>query len=238
MKKINILEKINKELRAKSTPARAKSSAWYFKTGKGQYAEGDKFLGLIMPDQRNIAKKYAFLITLKDTVTLLQKSKYHEQRMTALLILQEKYKKSDTEEQKQIFDIYLANTKFVNNWDLVDITCKNIVGAHLFDKNKEILYNLAKSNVLWEKRIAIISTFYFISKNKLADTFRIAKILLLDKHDLIHKAVGWALREAGKKDPVMLKEFLNKNIYKMSRTTLRYAIERFSEPERKNYLKL
>lgn len=235
---MNILDKINKELKNNSSKKKAKASVWYFKTGKGEYGEGDKFLGVSMGDQRKIAKEFAFLISLQQAIRLLQDSKFHEQRMVALLILLEKYKKGNLKEKKEIFNLYLKNTKFINNWDLVDVSCRDIVGEYLFNKNKKILYNLAKSNNLWEKRIAIVSTFYFISKGKLSDTFRIAKILISDKHDLIHKAVGWALREAGKKDAEILKSFLNKNICKMSRTTLRYAIEKFAENERQKYLKL
>lgn len=233
-----MFDKINKELKTKSSAKRAKASAWYFKTGKGEYAEGDKFLGLKMADQRKIAKNFAFLISVKDIVKFLQSSKFHEQRMVALLMLCLKYKKADPIEQKEIFTAYLANTRFVNNWDLVDITCRDIVGCYLFNKNRKVLYNLALSKNLWERRIAIISTFYFISKNELADTFKIAKILLCDQHDLIHKAVGWALREAGKKDVKMLKEFLNEHVSKMPRTMLRYAIEKFPKAERKRYLSL
>lgn len=241
-----ILREIDKELKKAADPERAKTSLRFFKTGKGQYGEGDKFLGLTMPEQRKIAKKYFDKISVADTLKLL-KNKFHEARMVALLILVFKYEKGIEVEKKQIFKTYLANTKFINNWDLVDVTCPKIVGAYLFTsihqsknknaKNIKILYRLAKSKSLWEKRIAMIATLYFISKGKLDDTFKIASILLADKHDLIHKAIGWMLRESGKKDKPKLISFLNTHLNKLPRTTLRYAIERFPEKERVRILK-
>jgi 3-methyladenine DNA glycosylase AlkD len=230
-----MLNQIKKELRKEADPKKAKLLAGFFKTGKGEYGEGDKFLGVVMPKQRIVVKKYADKISVEDTLKLL-KSKIHDERMTALLILMVKYKKGSEAEKKKIFSSYLANTKFINNWDLVDVTCRDIVGAYLFDKDRSVLYKLAKSKSLWERRIAIISTFYFISKGKLDDTFKIAQMLLNDKHDLIHKAVGWALREAGKRDRSKLIKFLEKNGLKMPRTMLRYSIEKFSKKERKRYL--
>lgn len=216
---------------------------WFFKTGKGEYGEGDKFLGPNMPEQRRVAKKFWKDISLFETLELL-KSRYHEERMVALLILMFKYKEtnklknkkeSETEKQK-IFKAYLANTKYINNWDLVDVTCRDIVGAYVYDKNREILYKLAQRSDLWEKRIAIVSTAYFIGKNDLDDTFKISEILLGDQHDLIHKAVGWMLREAGKRDKTRLLNFLDKFGPHMPRTMLRYSIEKFSPEERKYLL--
>jgi 3-methyladenine DNA glycosylase AlkD len=232
-----MIGEIKRELKKLANPERARLSLRYFKTGKGQYGEGDKFLGTGMLNQRKIAKKYSDKISTQETLRLL-KSKFHEERMTALLILMLKYKKGTVAEQRKIFSAYLANTKFINNWDLVDVTCRGIVGAYLFDRNKSILYKLAKSKSLWEKRIAIISTFYFISKGDLDDTFKIAKMLLADKHDLIHKAVSWALREAGKHDKAKLVKFLEENAVKMPRTALRYAIEKFPKNEKNAIMKL
>ena len=231
-----MMSEIRKELQKLADPVRAKLSQRFFKTGKGDYGEGDRFLGMVMSEQRKIAKKYSDNISVEDTIKLLRSGKFHEERMVALLILILKYKKGSQVEHKQIFESYLENTKFINNWDLVDVTCSNIVGAYLFDKDKKILYKLAKSKNLWEKRIAIISTFYFISKGKISDTFKISKILITDKHDLIHKAVGWMLREAGKRDKAKLVKFLEGNRLKMPRTTLRYSIEKFSPAERRRYL--
>ncbi|OHA94330.1 MAG: DNA alkylation repair protein [Candidatus Zambryskibacteria bacterium RIFCSPHIGHO2_12_FULL_38_34] len=230
-----MINKIKKELRKEADKNKAKILAGFFKTKKGEYGEGDKFLGVVMPKQHMIVKKYADKISVEDALNLLN-SKIHEERMTALLILVSKYRKGELSEKKQIFSLYLKNTKLINNWDLVDVTCRDIVGAYLFEKDKNILYKLAKSKNLWEKRIAIVSTFYFISKGDVFETFKIAKMLLHDRGDLIHKAVGWALREAGKKDKVQLVKFLEENGSKIPRTMLRYAIEKFSLTERKRYL--
>jgi 3-methyladenine DNA glycosylase AlkD len=223
---MSVLNEISSELRGKSDKEKAGLLAGYFKTGKGEYGEGDKFLGVVMPDQRKIAQKYAGKISIEETLKLLQ-SKFHEERMTALLMLMLKYKKGGGADKQKIFLSYLLNTKFINNWDLVDVTCRDIVGAHLFGKDRKILYRLAKSKSLWDRRIAVISTAYFISKGELSETYKIAKILLSDKHDLIHKATGWMLREAGKRDKKRLVEFLEENRQKMPRTALRYAIEKF-----------
>lgn len=203
----------------------------FFKTGPGEYGEGDIFLGLTNPIQRNIAKKYKDL-ALTDVKKLLI-SKYHEYRMIALFILIHKYPKN----KKEIFDIYLNNTKHINNWDLVDLSAPNIVGDYLLDKDRKILYQLAKSNDLWEKRISILATFTFIRNNEYKDTLAISEILLNDKHDLIHKAVGWMLRELGKRVLQKEEEFLDRYSKVMPRTMLRYAIERFDENKRKKYMK-
>lgn len=234
-----MIRQIKKELRKFYSLERAKNSAWFFKTGKGEYGAGDKFMGITMPQLRIVAKKYFDKISIPETLKIL-KSKFHEERMLALLILMFKYKeankKKNEKEKIEIFKVYLANTKYINNWDLVDITCRDTVGAYLLDRNKSVLYKLAKSKNLWERRIAIVSTFYFIAKNDLDDTFKIAEILLNDSHDLIHKAVGWALREAGKHDKTRLLAFLNKHGHYMPRTMLRYSIEKFSTAERKYFL--
>ncbi|MEK6824404.1 MAG: DNA alkylation repair protein [Nanoarchaeota archaeon] len=224
---------LKKALRANANPARAAVSQRFFKTGKGQYGEGDVFIGLTVPDCRLIAKKFAH-IELKEVEKHLQ-SKLHEERLVALLILVEKYQKNIAN-RKSIFDFYLANLKYVNNWDLVDLTAHNILGDYLLDKDKDILCGLAKSNNLWERRISIVSTFGFIKNNRFEDTLKIVKMLLADKHDLIHKACGWMLREVGKRDEMVLKGFLKQHYKKMPRTMLRYAIERFPEKERKAHL--
>ena len=223
---------LSQALNMHSNPEKARVLQGFFKTGVGEYGEGDIFLGITVPQSRKIAKQFAH-IELKDVKKHLQ-SKMHEERLVALLILVEKYKKSD--DKKEIVDFYLSNTKHVNNWDLVDLTADKILGDYLFDKNKNIIYELSKSNNLWERRIAIVSTFNFIKQRKFDETLRLAEMLLHDKHDLIHKACGWMLREVGKKDEKVLRDFLNKNYKHMPRTMLRYAIERFPENERKKYL--
>ncbi len=240
--------KIKKEIRSLGTPERALSSLWFFKTGKGEYGEGDVFLGLTMGEQRNIAKKYLEL-TLPE-IELLLHSKEHEFRMTALLVLVGQYK-NFSKEKRKIYNFYLKNTKWINNWDLVDVSAHHIVGEYLEEKFRshnnsdrekekmEVLSKLANSKSLWERRIAIVSTFAFIKKGQYEETILVAKILINDKHDLIHKAVGWMLREVGKRASLsVLEDFLQKNITKMPRTMLRYAIEHFPQSERLAYLKM
>ncbi len=204
----------------------------FFKTAPGEYGYGDIFLGLSVPQQREIAKKYSN-INLNDIQKLL-KSKIHEHRLTALLILIEKYKK--TNNKKEFINFYLNNTKYINNWDLVDLSAHQILGNYLVDKDKSILYKLAKSNSLWERRISIIATYHFIKNNKFDETLKISKILLNDNHDLIQKAVGWMLRELGKISNETEEKFLNLHYKNMPRTMLRYAIERFDENKKKFYL--
>lgn len=230
-----MLSQLKKDLQKLANPAQAKNLARFFKTGPGQYGAGDVFLGLTVPQQRAVAKKYTNL-ELNGLQQLLS-SKIHEHRLVSLLILVQKYQKSTPANQKKIFNFYLKNSKHINNWDLVDLSAPNIVGSYLLDKNKKILYTLAKSNNLWPKRISIIATLSFIKNNQLDHTLKISKLLLSDTHDLIHKAVGWMLRELGKKDQPMLEKFLTQHIRRLPRTTLRYAIERFPEAKRKSYLK-
>jgi 3-methyladenine DNA glycosylase AlkD len=206
----------------------------FFKTGKGQYGEGDKFIGVTVPDQRTVAKQFLKL-SLPEIQKLLT-SKIHEHRLTALIILVMQYKKGDVKTRENIFKFYLANLSCVNNWDLVDCSCRDIVGEHLQTKNRGLLYRLAKSKNLWERRIAIVSTWAFIRRKDLKDTFAIATLLISDKHDLIHKAVGWMLREAGKRDEKVLTSYLDEYATRMPRTALRYAIERFSPNIRRHYL--
>ncbi|MCA9485626.1 MAG: DNA alkylation repair protein [Nanoarchaeota archaeon] len=227
------LPKLKKELRNLANPKKAKILQGFFKTDPGQYGEGDVFMGITVPRSREIARKYHDL-SFNDLDELL-KSKIHEERLIALLILVHVYKTKDT--RKEIVNYYLKNTRYVNNWDLVDLTADKILGNYLLDKDRKILYDLAKSKSLWEKRIAIISTFQFIRNNDFKDTLKISEILLQDSHDLMHKAVGWMLREVGKKDLSVLENFLKKHYKTMSRTTLRYAIEKFPEVKRQKYLK-
>jgi len=229
-----MLEKLKKELQKNSSKEKAEIYSKFFKTQKGEYGEGDIFIGLTVPKQRKIAKKYSNLSLSK--IQQLLKSKIHEYRLTALLIICEKYKKAKEEEKANIFNFYLKNTKKINNWDLVDISAPNIVGNFLLDKKKSVLYNLANSSNLWEKRIAIVSTLYFIQKKEFEDALAISEILLKDKHSLIHKAVGWMLREIGKRNEPILEDFLKFHYKTIPRTTLRYAIERFEESKRKEYL--
>lgn len=228
-----MLNKLIKDLEANKSKKQAEILQKFFKTDKGEYGEGDIFLGIKVPIQRDISKRYD--LKLKDIQKLLN-SKIHEHRMCGLFILINKYNK-EIKLHEEIFNFYLKNAKKVNNWDLVDLSAPNILGDFLLDKgDKRILYLFAKSKNLWEKRIAIVSTYSFIKNGKLGDTFEIAEILLDDKHDLIHKAVGWMLREAGKRDIKALENFLKKNHNKMPRTMLRYAIEKFPEQSRKAYL--
>ena len=231
------LNNLKKDLKKLANPKRAKVNQWFFKTGKGEYGEGDIFIGLTMPDARKIAKRYIHL-PIKEVEHLLH-SKIHEHRMVALVIWTYQFEKADNKTQEKIYKAYLKNTKWINNWDLVDVTTPGIVGMFLLDKDRKILYDLAKSKNLWEKRIAILATFAFINKNKESkDTLKIAEILLDDEHDLIHKGVGWMLREVGKRvSQQKEEEFLRKYYKKMPRTMLRYAIERFDEKKRQFYLK-
>ncbi|ACE05723.1 hypothetical protein Aasi_0285 [Candidatus Amoebophilus asiaticus 5a2] len=208
--------------------------ARFFKTGTGDYAEADEFIGVPVPVLRKIAKTFA-CISLEEIQQLIQ-SKINEERLLGLIILVNQYGKAPSESKDKIYLFYLSNLSNVNNWNLVDTSAHLIMGAHLLDKDKDILINLANSNSMWERRIAIVATWYFIRKNNLDWTFKIAEILLNDKHDLIHKAVGWMLREAGKRDQQQLILFLNQYTRLMPRTMLRYAIEKFSEQQKKSYL--
>ena len=206
----------------------------FFKTGVGQYAQHDQFIGATVPAVRKIAKKYLH-IPLEE-IELLLNSSINEERLLALLILVNQYQKAEHDTKIELYELYLRNLPQVNNWNLVDSSAHLIIGAHLVNADKQILLQLAESELLWNRRIAIVATWYFIRKNDLEWTFKIAQILLNDHHDLIHKAVGWMLREAGKKDQNCLKLFLNEHAFKMPRTMLRYAIEKFPEHQRKEYL--
>ncbi|MGD8426909.1 MAG: DNA alkylation repair protein [Balneolaceae bacterium] len=227
---------VEKGLNKLANPEIAEHSKRFFKTGPGEYGEGDSFLGIRVPDTRKVAKKFNDL-PLEETERLLQ-SQYHEVRLCALIILVEKFRTSETKNKERIFQLYLDNTRFINNWDLVDISAEHIIGSFLANKNRKLLYRLAESQDLWERRIAIMSTFHFVKKQEFEDTIKIAKRLLHDEHDLIHKAVGWMLREVGKRNQETEQKFLDKWAREMPRTMLRYAIEKFPEEKRNYYLSL
>ncbi len=228
------LRELRNSLRKSASKDQAKISQWFFKTNPGDYGEGDVFIGIKVPDLRSIAKQH---LNLKfDELQNLLSSKIHEERLAALMILVIRFPKSSDEEKGKIFKLYLRNTKNINNWDLVDLSAPQIVGAYLIDKNKKILEKLAASKILWERRIAMMATFQFIKANQLNTSLKIAGILLKDDHDLIHKAVGWMLREIGKRDLITEEKFLRLHYKTMPRTMLRYAIEKFPEKKRKAYL--
>jgi len=216
-------------------PEKAKVLQRFFKTGPGEYGEGDVFLGIQVPLLRKFARENRDLD--EPSLQVLLRSSVHEERMLSLLILIQKYVRGTEEERKKIYDFYLVNTSFINNWDLVDLSAEHVVGHFLMKGSRRPLYQLAKSKSLWERRIAILATFHFIKQHEFSDTLKIAAILLSDKEALIQKAVGWMLREVGKRDLEAEERFLMKNYQKMPRTMLRYAIERFPEEKRKRYLK-
>jgi len=228
------LREFRKRIKAESNKQQAKTLQWFFKTGVGEYGEGDVFVGIKMPVQRKIAKEFKNLNF--DDIRELIGSKIHEERMIGLLILQSKYEKGDEKEKEKVFKFYIRNRKRINNWDLVDISAPKIIGEHLLERDKKLLYEFARSKNLWERRIAILSTFTFIRVGKFETTFKISDLLSKDDHDLIHKAVGWMLREIGKKDLNAEEKFLKPRYKKMPRTMLRYAIEKFPEVKRKKYL--
>lgn len=220
------------ELRRRMREEHAESLAWFFKTGHGEYGEGDRFLGIRVPDIRAISK----MDDGKSDIRGLLRSEWHEERLLALLILVRRFERGDAEVKKAIYDLYLSGTRWINNWDLVDVSAYKIVGAWLLDRSRAPLRKLASSKSLWERRIAVISTFAFIRAGDLGETFSLSKKLLGDPEDLMHKACGWMLREAGKRDCGELERFLEANRRSMPRTMLRYAIEKFPEKRRKQFL--
>jgi len=236
---------IQAALRTVAQPDKALILARFFKTGKGEYGEGDRFLGVVVPEQRRIVKRY---FSSRNTVSCpgtlrvvreLLHSEFHEERLTALLLLVEQFKKASAEEQEAIFNFYLKNLKRINNWDLVDLSAPNIVGAFLLDKDPSLLYTLADSEHLWTRRVAILATFAFIRQGRFDEILALAERLLIDKkdtHDLMQKAAGWMLREVGKRDEAVLTAFLDRFSAVMPRTALRYSIERLPEPARRKYL--
>jgi len=227
-------QEISKLLRKLADPERAEHSARYFKTGQGQYGEGDRFLGIRVPEIRALVKRCE-VVSLADIQTLLL-SAFHEERLFALLLLVRKFEKGSDQEKAAIYGFYLKHTHRVNNWDLVDSSASQIVGGYLEARDKKLLYKLVKSASIWERRIAIIATFHFIRNDQFEDALKLAKHLLQDKEDLIHKAAGWMLREIGKRNMAVEKSFLQSHCKTMPRTMLRYAIEKFPEQERRRYL--
>jgi 3-methyladenine DNA glycosylase AlkD len=226
---------IIERLKGLGAPERARVSQSFFKTGPGEYGEGDVFVGLTVPQVRTLVKE---LFPLPERTTLaLLRSPVHEARLLALLLLVRAYARGTEEQRERIYGLYLANAHWINNWDLVDCSAEHVVGAHLMTRGRAALDALAASPLLWERRIAVIATFHFIRRGQFADTLRLAERLLGDREDLIHKAVGWMLREVGKRDAAAARAFLDRHAPAMPRTMLRYAIERFPEKERQGYLR-
>jgi len=228
------LASVRKALRDAGNPKDAVFLQRFFKTGPGQYGEGDVFLGIRVPASRALARQFADL-PLSDVEKLLH-DKHHEARLLALILLVGRYERGNDAERQRVYRLYLANTDRINNWDLVDLSAPNIVGAHLESRSRAPLDRLAKSKDLWERRIAIVSTYWFIRLHQFDDTLRISTALLGDKHDLIHKAVGWMLREVGKRDQSVLERYLDEHAKTMPRTALRYSIERMTPERRKHYM--
>lgn len=228
--------RIQSRMRGLGDPARARASQWFFKTGAGQYGEGDRFLGITAPVMRKLAREYEGL-SLRGVASLL-KSPWHEERLVALLILVRQYAAADPARREHIYQCYVGNRARINNWDLVDCSAPQIVGAHLQARGRRFLRELARSPSLWDRRIAVLATFQFIKAGDFDDALAIARGLLGDREDLIHKAVGWMLREIGKRDRRVLERFLRAHAGVMPRTTLRYAIERFPEALRRRYLSM
>ena len=234
---MNNLTAIRKELRAQASPEKAAILQRYFKTGKGEYGEGDRFLGLTVPQQRQIAKEFKTSTQKEDIIALLD-SAFHEERLTGLFILNHKFIEARKKgNEKEWVDLYLSKTARINNWDLVDSSAPVILGQWLKDKERHILYELARSPLLWDNRIAIMATLPFIRDGDHDDILRLAEMMLTHPHDLMHKATGWMLREAWCRDPESVETFLEKFIYRMPRTMLRYAIEKMPEAQRKAVLK-
>lgn len=221
---------ITNRLQALSDAEKREIFPKFFKAGKGEYGEGDRFLGVTVPNIRAIAKLHKD-ISIEEIRELLQ-SEWHEVRLCALIIMVEKSKKKDEVLRKELFNLYLSQTKRINNWDLVDLSCRFIIGEYLLDKSRDILYQLAQSSLLWDNRIAIVSTYAFIRKGQLEDTYALSDLMMHHPHDLMHKAIGWMLREAGKRNPERLYDYVMSHRADMPRTMLRYAIEKFSPKER------
>ncbi len=232
-----MLNELKVELRRYVDPEKAAFFPRFFKSGPGEYGEGDRFLGVTVPDQRLVAKQFRD-VSLADLKELLE-SPWHEERLTALIIMVNQFRRADAAKQKELYEFYLAHTHRINNWDLVDISARDIVGGYIFEYQELLpkLDELAVSDLLWERRIAIIATYYFLMKGEPDITIKLSKVLLHDKEDLMHKAVGWMLREMGKRcDRQLLLDFLDQYAHEMPRTMLRYAIEHLNEPTRKKYL--
>jgi len=227
---------IVKDFRKEANPEIAAHSSRFFKTGQGEYGEGDKFLGIRVPVTRKYAREYR--TAPLGVVRKLLTSKFHEERLLAVVMLADRFERGDAGDRKAIYELYLGHTKYINNWDIVDSSAHLIVGPYLQEKSKKKLYTFARSNSLWERRIAIMATFHYIRRNEFNTALDISELLVNDTEDLIHKAVGWMLREIGKRDLNTEEQFLKKHIKGMPRTMLRYAIEKFPEKKRKAYLSL
>ena len=225
-----ITKTITSELQALTNAEKREIFPRFFKAGKGEYGEGDRFLGVTVPNIRAIAKLHKD-ISIEEIRELIQ-SEWHEVRLCALIIMVEKSKKKVEALRKELFNLYLSQTKRINNWDLVDLSCRFIIGEYLLDKSRDILYQLAQSSLLWDNRIAIVSTYAFIRKGQLEDTYALSDLMMQHPHDLMHKAIGWMLREAGKRNPERLYDYVMSHRADMPRTMLRYAIEKFSPKER------
>ena len=226
---------ITNKLQALSDAEKREIFPKFFKAGKGEYGEGDRFLGVTVPNIRAIAKLHKD-VSIEEIRELIQ-SEWHEVRLCALIIMVEKSKKKDEALRKELFNLYLSQTKRINNWDLVDLSCRFIIGEYLLDKSRDILYHLAQSPLLWDNRIAIVSTYAFIRKGQLEDTYALSDLMMQHPHDLMHKAIGWMLREAGKRNPERLYDYVMRHRADMPRTMLRYAIEKFSPEERSILMK-
>ena len=238
LNKMTLHNQILEALQFLSSPEKKEFLPYFFKTGKGEYAEGDQFIGVVVPDSRKLVKEYWQKAELSDVQEIL-KSEFHEMRLVALLILVTKFEKSkDEKEKKTLVDFYLKNTKYINNWDLVDLSCYKLLGRYCFENQKDdILRELSNSDNMWEKRIAIVATMYHIKKGSHDLTIELALNNLNHSHDLMHKANGWLLREIGNKDEEVLLDFLKIYYQNMPRTTLRYAIEKLDEDLRQDFLK-
>ena len=229
------IERLRRKMQQLQNPEKSRALQRFFKTGPGQYGEGDIFWGIPVPELRKLVSSFQDIP--ENAVVQLLESAIHEQRLLALLIMVRKFQKGDKKEQKRLYELYMKYIQFVNSWDLVDTSAGPIVGAYLMGKSKAPLYRLARSKNLWERRVSIIATFYFIRQGVFSVTLNISKMLLADQEDLIHKAVGWMLREVGKRDLITAEAFLKAHYHRMPRTMLRYAIERFPQPKRQQYLK-
>lgn len=231
----DMINQIRRRLRELADPEVARGSQWFFKTGPGEYGEGDRFLGIRVPQLRKLVR--AFQDVPLSAVTSLLQSKWHEERLFALMLLERKYQRSDENTCRRIAKLYLAKRRFVNNWDLVDSSAHVILGPHLQHGDRRLLDRFARSRSLWDRRIAMLTTLCYIRQRDHLDALRIAGLLIHDREDLIHKAVGWMLREIGNRDPAIEREFLDAHAARMPRTMLRYAIEKFPARERARYMK-
>lgn len=227
------LSELRRRVKALADPAHAKTSQWFFKTGPGEYGEGDKFLGIRVPQLRLLVREFASLD--RDSVASLLASPWHEERLLAVLLLVRQYERGTDADRRAIFALYLRSLRYINNWDIVDLSAPNIVGRHLDGRGRATLVRLAKARSLWRRRVAMLATFYTIKRDDFADTITIATMLLKDEHDLIHKATGWMLREVGQRDMKTLTTFLDRHAAAMPRTMLRYAIEKLPPARRKAY---